>query len=365
MKTKTKRVLALIGATLAAAAIVLFAVLGTQRNAFAAEGDPTVSGKWTWNDNLEIPDEIISQNINFTWTINGSIKNETTIVINPTTFIASLNYVPSGIMPATINKDTGETTWADQTAKEIDFGETPQEVSQTFYTYLTTNATSGDAPDPEPEDGIEGEYFWQEVIPTPFETITQDINFNFKYQNQTYIGKQIIINVYTAPTPTTAGNFAMSYVTNSKGFIICQNTSGELVWNSSRVIDFGDTKQEISEEFESFLNSYAKQATFENIYNDGYDAGESAGYDQGYDNGYTAGVNDSEGDYQEGYNKGYTIGKDAGLATQLGNPISAFIQPAEEFLNMKIFGTISIGDIINVMLFIAVGLIFLKIFAGG
>ena len=361
--------IALIGASLAATAIVLFAVLGTQRNAFAAEGDPTVSGKWTWKDQLTLPNETISQNVNFTWTLDGSIKNETAMTLQTygpdSPLPATLNYSPSGMMPATINKNTGETSWSYPTGKEIDFGETPQEVSQTFYTYLITNATSGDAPNPEPEDGIEGEYFWQEVIPTPFKSITQDINFNFVYQNQTYIGKQIVINVYTAPTPTTAGSFAMSYITNSTGYIICQNTSGELIWNSSRVIDFGDTKQEINEEFESFLNSYAKQATFENIYNDGYDAGESAGYNQGYDNGYTDGVNDSDGNYQEGYNKGYTIGKDAGLAAQLGNPISAFIQPAEEFLNMKIFGAISIGDIINVMLFIAIGLIFLKIFAGG
>ena len=54
-------------------------------------------------------------------------------------------------------------------------------------------------------------------------------------------------------------------------------------------------------------------------------------------------------------------GDDGGLS----NPLIFFITPIQTFLSYPIFGTLSIGDMMNVLLFVFIGLIFLKMFAGG
>ena len=86
-------------------------------------------------------------------------------------------------------------------------------------------------------------------------------------------------------------------------------------------------------------------------------------YDEGYEAGYADGYNDGRADgidqgYDEGYQAGYADG-------QVINPLVFFIQPVQDFFGINLFGTISIGDILNLLLFIGVGLIFIRMFAGG
>lgn len=81
-----------------------------------------------------------------------------------------------------------------------------------------------------------------------------------------------------------------------------------------------------------------------------------------YEDGYTDGYNEGE---NHGYNNGYTDGYDSGASSTLLNPISIFIEPVDNFLGVDIFGTVSIGDILSVILFVLVALIFVKMFAGG
>lgn len=77
------------------------------------------------------------------------------------------------------------------------------------------------------------------------------------------------------------------------------------------------------------------------------------GYDDGYDNGHTDG-------YQTGYNKGKLDGTTVDL-----NPISIFLEPVSAFMNIKLFGFVSLGLVFNIVLFVSLALIFIKLFAGG
>lgn len=79
---------------------------------------------------------------------------------------------------------------------------------------------------------------------------------------------------------------------------------------------------------------------------DEYNAGYQAGYDSGYDSGYS-----------EGYNKGQT--------EQLTNPANFFLQPAISFMQTDLFGSFSLGDAFQVVMFVLVAIIFIKLFAGG
>lgn len=77
-------------------------------------------------------------------------------------------------------------------------------------------------------------------------------------------------------------------------------------------------------------------------------------HDKGYNNGY-----------QIGHNAGYQEGYDKGIVSEWKSPIAIFIQPIDSFLSTNIFGSISIGDVLSVILFVMVGIIFIKMFAGG
>ena len=81
-------------------------------------------------------------------------------------------------------------------------------------------------------------------------------------------------------------------------------------------------------------------------------------YENGYDIGYEIG-------YGIGHNAGYQVGYDQGIVGKWQSPIEIFIKPVDIFLSTNIFGNISIGDILSIILFVMVGIIFIKMFAGG
>lgn len=105
--------------------------------------------------------------------------------------------------------------------------------------------------------------------------------------------------------------------------------------------------------YKSYLNDVI-ETTGEGQYNTGYAAGFVNGREHGY--------NDGE---KDGYDKGYTQGYDKGAMEGLKNPIEYFLKPIDSFMNTKIFGTLAIGNIISILLFVMIALIFLKMFAGG
>lgn len=101
-------------------------------------------------------------------------------------------------------------------------------------------------------------------------------------------------------------------------------------------------------------------------YTDGYSDGESDGYDLGLEEGTQMGYDYGYGvGYNEGYSLGYTNGENLTQSQVITNPISSFLQPLHDFMNTKFFGNLSYASLFNVVLFVVVALIFLKMFSGG
>lgn len=87
-----------------------------------------------------------------------------------------------------------------------------------------------------------------------------------------------------------------------------------------------------------------------------------------YNNGYVTGKNEGfENGYAQGKNDGYQNGYSAGLIEGQGptTSIQKLIASVQAALNVDLFGSISLQDILNVMISIFFVLITLKLFAGG
>lgn len=109
-------------------------------------------------------------------------------------------------------------------------------------------------------------------------------------------------------------------------------------------------------------------------YENGHNSGSSEGYDHGYEigygEGYDIGVEDGipqgyETGYNDGHSDGYSAGRSMGHTDQITNPLTAFIDPVHTFMNTRFFGTLTYASIFNVILFVAVAVIFIKMFSGG
>lgn len=103
---------------------------------------------------------------------------------------------------------------------------------------------------------------------------------------------------------------------------------------------------------------------YNNGYNVGLKAGETEGYGKGYDKGYEDGLNDNTS-YNVGWSAGHTAGRNEALTEGLTNPVVYILQPVSTFLDTKLFGVVSIGQMLSVALFVMIAVIFLKMFAGG
>ena len=74
--------------------------------------------------------------------------------------------------------------------------------------------------------------------------------------------------------------------------------------------------------------------------------GSSAGSSDDYDRGYTDGLNKGQSD-------GFT------------NPVGTMLNPVIDFMNLKLFGEVSLGNIFSIVMFVLFAIIFIKLFAGG
>lgn len=90
-------------------------------------------------------------------------------------------------------------------------------------------------------------------------------------------------------------------------------------------------------------------------YEDGRNSSSNVSYQEGYESGYSAGS-------EAGYNSGFHDGTVSDLNS---NPISYMLAPVNTFLSTKLFGFVSIGMVLSVVIFVSIALIFLRIFAGG
>lgn len=101
---------------------------------------PTVSGKWKWNDSPVISGSAaIEQNIDFV----SDKTNCTVIHINDARVgRGNLGYDGNGFANKVVYGAELGNVWLKEEFKTMNFGETEQEVSEDFYTYLTANATT-------------------------------------------------------------------------------------------------------------------------------------------------------------------------------------------------------------------------------
>ena len=102
---------------------------------------PTISGVWKWNDTLPFA-EGSGTSENITYTSNNA--QYTVLSVHDS------GYDPRG--RSVLEYGTGNTVynatsgWTNEAYKTIDFGSSPQEISQDFYDYLTANATQQSTP---------------------------------------------------------------------------------------------------------------------------------------------------------------------------------------------------------------------------
>ncbi len=105
-----------------------------------------------------------------------------------------------------------------------------------------------------------------------------------------------------------------------------------------------------------------KTEGFTEGFNGGLSTGKQEGYTEGYGVGKTDGIAQGK---EEGYTNGYADGLNKGQSDSVLNPVIIFIEPVHRFMNTPLFGSITLGVAFNVVLFVAIACIFIKMFAGG
>lgn len=146
---------------------------------------PTVSGKWKWKWN-DTP--LTGWSSGKTFSVKFSIPDTS---VQGTSI--SLNYGSDDNPGIYFDSDYVYAYGDFNTSayQYIDFGSSPQEVSQDFYNYLTANATKQEEP----------------VVLTTTKTVSSNNLARFKQKcDETYAGKDEIPNVPAIPTPRTSDN---------------------------------------------------------------------------------------------------------------------------------------------------------------
>ena len=214
-----------------------------------------LSGTWEFNNSINFPSKNITQNINFTLTdiatncksmYAGSGWNLVCHYVEPT---------QSGSTATTINYDG---SWYISN-KTVDFGLTPQTVSQEFYEWFTANAKLVDTTPKQ----LSGVWEWNSNLITtasiPYEKI------NFTYNNTAYKGMTVDYQSTTLPSGTvnvsaslffgTKDTFTLATSFNAAEY----SKAGGTQWNNKSTIDFGTTPQTVSQEFYDWFVANATQ----------------------------------------------------------------------------------------------------------
>ena len=112
---------------------------GEYKTSVSAVRIPTVKGVWVFNDVLTGSNNVV-QNINF-----NTAKGDYTQIkfdISDGYIQVSYRYVDAGTSSSRkVYTSYDNTGWFNSSDKQVDFGSTPQEVSQEFYEWLEANAT--------------------------------------------------------------------------------------------------------------------------------------------------------------------------------------------------------------------------------
>ena len=192
----------------------------------------------------------------------------------------------------------------------MDFGEIEQEVSDEFYNFLIINAQRVDA---QRVVAVKGRWRWYDGIenaPAPTRSIRQDVLLisgeQYSDGSRTYGGVSIQpymgayegfrlgIDYWYTDNPNSGACFVYSMLIEGE-FIQCAN-------ENLRVMDFGDTEQEVSGEFYDFLVANAeclptiadKLTLIAENEQKVFESGRNEGYAHGYDDGNAEGIQEGK-----------------------------------------------------------------------
>lgn len=144
------------------------------------------------------------------------------------------------------------TGWQNETAKIIDFGETEQTVSDEFYTWLMENTIA--------KKTVKGIWTLKDTL-TPATFESQDVNFGFydtdhsKYRTGFSIAMNGAYNLNYYYYRPTSWDSEMLDVWSAGAYTYPNPYTPTKGWSSieAKTIDFGETPQEVSDEFYSWL----------------------------------------------------------------------------------------------------------------
>lgn len=182
---------------------------------------------------------------------------------------------------------------------------------------------------------------------------------------------KVPVNMYFAISCSTSSGIRVVYfsqrkdgssittynITNSFGILSVPSDIGLC---GLRVYSDVSSSESVSFSF-SFLCTDVDSLSDDKAYHDGYLAGYGVGYEEGRKNTLET-LEPIE--YDRGYKVGYAEGYNLKVTESIGG-IDLFLKPAQDFINVPLFGNFSIGDAFAVFLFVSLGAIFIKMFAGG
>lgn len=236
-------------------------------------------------------------------------------------------------------------TWSAEAYRTVDYGSTPQTVSYEYYAWVTANANpSGSSSVYSISSGL---YFLRYPLSTLRGTISFDVPFvshsNF-YTSIEFVGIE------------SNEQLSINYV-DSEDNITNVYYGDDIGWRDDEysvilVQEDVDVTQEEYDLFNGAFVSLVENDTLNTLYNAGLENGQAFGYSQGYDSGY--GV---------GYTDGFTDGTADGMADGfMGNFFGGIVEALDA---LKLFGELSVLNIIEAVLGLMLVVWILKLIAGG
>lgn len=153
-------------------------------------------------------------------------------------------------------------------------------------------------------------------------------------------------------------NRGIRYSDSGSGFYAYRGPSMDSSWESGFQSIYIISEVSVSPQIYSWWtsNTFAVSDEVQSLINQAYDEGYSAGNSAGLETGQ-----------QAGYNSGYSAGLLRGQATTWENinVVGLFLSPVNSFLSTPLFGSFSIGTAFSVVITVLLGIVFIKMFAGG
>lgn len=293
-----------------------------------------VQGEWTFNAIPVLPSSTLNQTVEF-------YSNESHYASFMVTS-DSIYYVGGADDSHSMIAYKSSTGWAEIGLQSIDFGDSPQEVSEEFYNWLSDNAIYEGDVGSFPVNA--GYYLFNKELTLPNDNYIIQIPF---ISNGVKFRQIEVSSSFVRFAPQATGSPVTVYSSTDSVF----NPQYQIIKiENDYIIPFLDQYNWFSSNtvpFDEDLNEY-----YDSIYNSGYQQGLQDGDAGGYDKGYT-----------DGYQVGHAHG--ASESYQEFNVVYTFLAPVRSFLETPLFGSFSFGDAFAVFFAVAIGVIFIKMFSGG